>query len=198
MNTILFDGNAHQYTVAGRTIPSVTQVLKRLYDWDGIPDAVLEYARERGSMVHQACELYDTNDLDHDDLDQQLVGYMRAWQSFRQATGFIPKHIEKPFYSERLGVCGTPDRTGVLSSLTGKPSAVIEIKATAEISPVAALQLAGYQLILRDNDEPCDHRYIVLLQPSGKYKLQSCPSFLDIPVFLGELQSYKWRLRHGK
>lgn len=198
MNAISFDKETHRYTIAGRTIPSVTQVLKRLYDWDGIPDAVLEYARERGSMVHKACELLDCNDLDYDDLDAQLVPYMQAWKSFKQATGFIPKHIEQPFYSERLGVCGTPDRVGVLSSLTGKPAAVIEIKATAEISPVAALQLAGYQLILRDNDESCYHRYIVLLQPSGKYKLQSCPSVLDIPVFLGELQSYKWRLRHGK
>lgn len=194
---ISFDEAAHRYTVGGRTIPSVTQILQRMYTWDNIPNAVLENARDRGQGVHKACELWDYDTLDEQDLDHRLAGYVEAWNRFKTATGFIVTHSEQRFFSERLKVCGTPDRVGIMTEVAGRPHVVLEIKATCRISPVAGLQTAGYHLLLRDNGVLCDRRYVVQLLPSALYVLKEFASPLDIPVFMGELASYQWRIRNA-
>ena len=45
-----FDPAAHTYEVMGRRLPSVTQVLRILNNWGGIPAATLEAARAAGAQ----------------------------------------------------------------------------------------------------------------------------------------------------
>src|SRR5690348_16409857 len=89
MDELLFEPDNHVYTVNGIVVPSVTQILEPLVDFSKIPAAVLEYAKLRGEAVHLACELYDQNDLDIDNLDTVIVPYLEAWIKFKADTGFV-------------------------------------------------------------------------------------------------------------
>src|SRR3990167_10139218 len=107
-----FDQDAHKYYLDGVEIPGVTTVLKTAglsSVYDGFTDAAL-----RGLHVHQACEWLDLNDLDWSTVYPQWVGYVKAYERFKQETSFVPELIEWQGYQPALRFAGTIDREGVL------------------------------------------------------------------------------------
>lgn len=58
---IEFNEERHEYTVDGKIVPSVTQVLKKnglAPDLSHIPPSTLEKASERGTLIHKAVEMH--------------------------------------------------------------------------------------------------------------------------------------------
>jgi hypothetical protein len=206
-NKLTFNKETHEYFFNGAKLPSVTHILQDagIIDLSGIPFSRLEAAREFGSAVHLACQLYDEDNLNEKTLDHNLRPYLDAWVKFEkdtgfeiiefeEDTGFVIIENENPICSPKYRFAGTPDRVGRLDCLT-----IVDIKSTAELSPAIGIQTAGYQIAWNEtHEEKVKKRIAVLLQPDGKYKIESYKDKNDTNVFLAALSVFNWKKRNLK
>ncbi len=63
------EDHTYRHLPSLRQVPSVTTILKVMGTYRDIDPETLSYAAMRGTHVHQACELYDMDDLDIERLD---------------------------------------------------------------------------------------------------------------------------------
>ena len=169
-DTLHFEPTAHTYKLmpSGILLPSVSAIIAPLVDLSKIPVKNLDFARERGTAVHKACELFDMGTLDEEDLDEQIVAYVRAWAAFMYDWKPELTAIEQPGYHKSLLYAGTPDRWALWKNAKGKPLRVcIDMKATYKLSPAVQVQLSGYSLMA---DEPADELWSVRLKNDGTYE----------------------------
>lgn len=187
-----FDATTHRYTLGGKHLPSVTQVLQVLDQYEGVPLRVLEAAREFGVHVHLACELDDRGTLDEAALDRRLAPYLAGWRKFRRDTGFAPTHIEERIVHRQLGYAGTLDRLG---TLRGRP-ALVDIKSGMKPKSVGA-QTAAYAeaFVLTAGAKRRPARYCVQLS-EGDYRLHVLDDPADWPLFVSCLNVNRWRERN--
>ncbi len=144
-----FDRGTHRYTLNGVVVPSVTQVLRctGYIRFDGVPEHVLETARERGRRVHQALHFLAEGDLDPSTVDELDRGYMESALLYIAHRVRRVHAAELRVWSTRYGCAGTLDLLadhddGVLSIddfKTGQPDDV-----------AADLQTAAYLGFLRE------------------------------------------------
>lgn len=193
-----YEPEDHSYWLDDRRLPSVTQVLSVLSN--GYPAAVsaetLDHKRRLGQMVHRACELDDLGTLDESTVDPRIAPYLAAWRRFRADTGFVPTLIEERGYSREHGYGGTLDRVGEIANALS----IVDIKIVAKLTPVTALQTAGYaQLVLEMRGAEVKHRYAVQLR--GGDAQYRCERYRDDRgdrrVFLSLLQVYVWKVGRG-
>jgi len=194
---LTFDREQHAYTLDGAPVPSVTQILQAsgLIDFSGIPTYVLEAAKERGTVVHQAIHYYNERDLDVGQFCRDFptyAGYVQAWITFCDRRAFQPVLCEHRVASRRHQVAGTLDCLGLLD---GRP--VILDFATGRPQDVAKdLQLAAYlglalewqseDLALADFLRPRStvSRYAVALRKDGTFALEPYTAPTDYRRFL--------------
>lgn len=136
---LVFDEEQHTYCLDGRAVPSVTTVLK-----PATPDFEKYFtpeSRARGQRVHRMVNYDIEGTLDVGALDDELLSYYEAWQSFRLGTNFVPELSEQPVFYESFGYAGTLDLYGLLD---GKP-ALIDIK-TGVVTRTAKAQTMAYKM----------------------------------------------------
>lgn len=195
IDELQFDEATHTYTLNGRTLLSVTQVLKAagLTEYlDRIPPDVLEKARQRGVAVHAACQFLDEGDLDWNTVHPSIIGYVHAWEKFKTDTGIVFTEIEKRRYHPLYLFAGTPDRVGILN---GRPC-IPDIK-TYEAPEWGGIQTAGYEIMLRSKEIPLYDRYAVHLKDDGKYKITQYKDSEDGKMFMACLAVAQWKLKFG-
>jgi hypothetical protein len=187
-----FDAAAHRYTLGGKILPSVTQVLQLLDQFEDVPPAVLEEARRRGEHVHAVTELDDRGELDEASVNHALAPYLEAWRRFRRDSGFVPTRIEDRVVHRHLGYAGTLDRLG---TLRGRP-ALVDIKSGLKPKSVGA-QTAAYleAWMLNSGARRRPVRYCVQLNPDG-YRLHVLDDPADWPLFISCLNLHNWRSRN--
>lgn len=177
----------HVYTIDGKEclFPSVTEVLSKT----GFIDSrwFTEYARQRGTFVHDIVSWYLLKELDADSVDPALQGYFDAWVAFEKDTGFTCFETEHPKININYGYVGKPDLMGTM----GKHFCVIDVK-TGQIMPWTALQLAGYEMLY---DMP-KKRFALHLKENGKYSLKEFTDRKDKNIFLAALSCYHWQQNH--
>lgn len=134
-----FDPGAHRYTYDGQWVPSVTKILQatgtidtRWYNRAG---------RDRGSSVHELLEFVDLFGEGAEEAPEELRGYVRAYESFLETSGFRAEEVEHPLYyrfSSGEEYAGMLDRAGplngrrvVLDIKTGSPAAWHKLQAAA-------------------------------------------------------------------
>ena len=184
---IQFNGYLHEYKDGNKIIPSVTQVLSGvgLVDFSQISSSTLEYAAERGKMVHLITELYDRDELDISSVDPQLLGYFTGYLKFLEDYKIKEfTAIEKLVYSKKLGYAGTLDRKAVLS--TGL-KLLYDIK-TGVKHPAHGLQLTAYELA---DGEKQDQLGCVYLSADGGYQFE--PYQRCVSGWLAALSLHKWK-----
>lgn len=196
---LLFDEVKHQYTLDGVILPSVTQVLAGagLIDLSGIPAERLEAARLFGIAAHRATALSDKKTLDEKKLDIHLQPYLAGWKLFCQEYGFVPKYIEVPMCSQKYRVAGTPDRIG--NWRIDDCLIIPDIKTGFELSPANGIQLAGYELIVKEEIKPKVRikRLSVLLNNEGTYKIKQHKDKSDINIFMAALSIYNFKKKNN-
>lgn len=138
--TPLFDRYHHRYSVAGRVVPGVTEVLAPLCDLSRIPLPTLRAAAAYGTAVHKACELDDLGELHEESLDGALAAPLAAWRAFCRDHAVRWQLVEAPLYNPTFGYAGTVDRFG----LVGGQEAVVDIKTGTTLYPSVGPQLAAY------------------------------------------------------
>lgn len=172
MSDLVFDAENHLYYVDGIEIPSVTTILRPLVDYSMVPDFMLDYAADRGTQAHLACELFDRNDLDESDLDERLIPYLGAWKKFRTDSGFVIEANEQRLWNPRHKYCGTCDRVGMLN----RRRVVLEIKTTSTLMPATAVQCAAYLEAFNAGKPKGEHArgcVAVHLRNDGTYRLHT-------------------------
>lgn len=188
-----FEPVSHTYTLDGKRLPSVTQVLQIVGGYEGIPERVMEAARERGDAVHLATEFHDRGVLDAASIPAEIIGYFDAYLRFMDESQFVVTDIEQRVWSAKRGFAGTADRFGTMS----KTSCVLDIKCTAQHMPAAALQTAAYQFAaLESFGIVAKARFSLLLKPDGHYSLKEHTDPSDLSVFLSCLQVHIWKARN--
>ena len=136
----------HVYEFEGRIVPSVTQALQLagLDDLSRAPRHYVERAGAIGTAVHQACHFLDEDDLDVESLDAKIVGYVLAYQRFKEQRNFEPLVIEQrgvsidPYGCLPFGFC--LDRIGTI----GGVEILIEIKTASRRYDWWRIQTAAY------------------------------------------------------
>lgn len=179
---ITLDSNHVYHDESGAEVPGVTSILRaagliddRFFD---------EYSRDRGSLVHQACAMYDRDDLDMDALDPVLAPYVLGWARFRWESGFVPSLIESIVFNEHRFYAGTLDRTGDMNSFNW----LLDIKSGA-VQPWTALQTMAYSACIGGAHK----RGAVELRDDGTYKFTEYKDRADWQIFLSALAIVNWK-----
>ncbi len=194
---IQFDEVKHEYTLGGRKLPGVTSILKPFYgDLRYVQQDVLEYKSELGQAVHKAVELHVLGGLDYSTLVSPVAEYFDQFLRFEAETGFRAIAAEARVHSD-LGYAGTLDLAGYMHNMLG----VIDVKTTAALSPVVALQLAAYLRAFNERrekkQEVATRRFALRLTPD-KYRLVPFTEAGDFAVFLSLLKIHQWAETHNK
>lgn len=189
---IRFDEDTHAYYAGEQRLISVTQALNecdlRTIYYDN------EEAKERGRMVHKACQFLDEGDLDWGTVDPRIEGYVRAWEKAKDLLELSVLATEFTVYNSLYGYAGRPDVYALVGSLG--LNAVIDRK-TGEISPVTALQLAAYGYAIDPNT--VFGRFAVHLRSDGTFKVLTYPIGdyrRDVADFLSVLRVVVWQQRN--
>lgn len=191
MPTFHFDEATHTYTVDGRPVPSVTQVLQAvgIVDYSHIPPGTRKWALERGRMVHLYTQYDDQAMLDDSVVDPHVAPFLAAWRRFRLESGFTPDLIEHRGYNASFDYAGMLDRRGTLPKF-GR--VMLDIK-TNHAEEWVRLQLAGYSAFFPD---PASYtRVCVELKADETYRLIVCPAReyrSDFQDFIGALSTMRW------
>lgn len=188
----------HQYFIDGVEVPSVTTILKSA----GIIDDrfYTEVGRERGTAVHLACQLLDEDDLDFDSVAEEISGYLKAYQSFKKDSGFVPLKIEEGVYNRVYQYAGRYDRLG---EIDGK-IVLMDIK-TGAIPKWVELQLIGYETAIVDMGRvfqnfvnPVEELFALQLRENGAYTLKAIEGGREKQeVFLSAVRLYHWKKNNG-
>lgn len=183
---LTFDANDHTYRFKGRLVPGVTSVLEQLQVLDGVTRDVLDAARDFGSNVHAACDLFNRDDLDIDALHPALVPYLNGWRRFLDETGFTVTASEQRVFSPKLFYAGTADAFGTMHGTTW----VVDIK-SGVVPDTVGPQLAAYQQAAIDRPR----RRLCVQLLDGNYKLHECKDLGDFAIFQSALNLYRYRLQ---
>lgn len=190
-----FDSTTHTYTVDGRRVPSVTQVLELA----GLVDKTwfTDFGRDRGTYVHQMLELDDQGDLDEGALDPQLVPHLTAWRACCAAGRAAWTHIEHRMADATVGVAGTADRIGTFAgALT-----IADIK-SGHPEDYIAIQLGGYAYLAELTGTVPSAKRVkrigVFVRGDGSYRVIEYADRSDIDVFRAALVVAQWRLAHPR
>ena len=193
---LTFDAAKHEYRLDGAVVPSVTQVLAPLYDFDRIPADVLERKRQIGKALDDLIELDLRDDLDESSIDPALDGYFKAWRLFSKEKRVSVLELQKPVFSKTFRFAGTPDFWGTLDD----HAALVDWKCTADMHPAVALQTAGYELAGEESIVGWPRgirRYGVQFKPDGTYAITQYIDKQDRGTFLSLLSLQNWKARNG-
>ncbi len=175
--SLQFNAATHTYAWAGQVVPSVTQILRPLYDFSSVPPGVLAAKAELGTMVHAACELHDQGRLDESSIDEDCLPYVEAYRAWRHASGAVILLNEQQVYHGMHRYAGTLDRVVSIDD----EEWVIDLKTSASIHRGTGPQTAAYEQALNFG-RPL-RRGALQLRPDGSYRLHEFTSPRDWVLF---------------
>jgi hypothetical protein len=182
----------HVYRLDGDVIPGVTEILKaggygNPSETEGgfvISEDVIENARERGIIIHEAISLLVKKQLDWDTVDDECTPYVEAFQSWMEETGFYAVESEALFYDPEYQYCGTRDLVGYI----GDELVIADPKSgSAGLKPWHKYQLAAYAYPMSERGTKWPRRIMLHLKKDGKCKPHEFPrakASWDMEVFL--------------
>lgn len=186
---LAFDAERHEYRLDGKVLPSVTQVLAIINDFDSIPRAILENARDRGERLHAAINLYNRDDLDLESLDDETRDNVHAWARFLRESGAVVIASEQPVYHPTFRYAGTPD---VVLEWNGR-IVVPDIKASFAVPRTVGAQCAAYaEAYSLQMNTKRPERYCIHLK-DGNYTAHRRTDPSDWQLFLSCLNVYRFK-----
>lgn len=181
----------HTYWLDGKQIPSATEILKS----NGVIDDrfFYKYSRDRGSLIHSACQYYAEGDLDISSVDPKIKGYVDAYERAVFDLGFTPKECEKPIFHKTLLYGVTPDQVGVFGVTEG----LLELK-TGIIQPFTAIQTALQAMAIWPLEYLNKKRIGVELHSDGTYKIEEFKNLDDFGVAISMVALLNWKKQNLK
>jgi hypothetical protein len=178
-NDFTFDAAAHAFWLEGKRIFSSTQILAmaNLCDYSFLSADEREYSMARGTSVHWMTQLEDEGALDYRRVPKAMRGYRKAWNLWKERSGFTPLAIEKKFVS-RYGFAGIIDRVGIFKMPRWSGTQVVVDIKTGAVANHVAYQLVSYTMGAAEDDpnKASRIRRIALrLSDDGTYKVREFP-----------------------
>jgi len=160
-----FDPETHTYTIDGRRIPSVTEIMADLIPgWHAG-----EWYLQRGQAVH-ACAAMIAQGLEFDH-DPRIAGQVAACRKFfRDAQPWV-ELCEYPLFSRMHQYGGTVDL--LVSKMNGIRVGPVVIDYKASLTAAVPIQLAAYAALIAENfSQFSKARYGIgiELRDNGSYK----------------------------
>ncbi len=185
-----FDPESHTYTLDGRTIPGVTDVLKAEGFIDTSNPWYTDWHRDRGHYVHEAIALDVQGELDADTLDPAIEGLVASARRYWSALPDLRiAAIEEPIHHPVHQYGGTLD----LAIAGGHRDSIIDWKAGGP-ERWHGLQLAAYEEIWWATRGKLCNRFTVHLDADGgtpRCVEHTHPA--DRGTFLAALACYRWK-----
>ena len=156
----MFSPETHTYTIAGRPVPSVTQVIREI-----LGDAMWmasDWYLERGRAVHACAALIAQGKAFEN--DPAIDGQVAACRKFFAEVKPEVLDVERQLYSECYQFAGTMDMRCRLPERNGSRDVIIDWKSS--LSKVAEIQVGAYGVMCL----PPKWGMIVALQEDGNYK----------------------------
>lgn len=153
---LTFDESSHTYRLDGRVVPSVTQILGKVYPfvYGGIPQAILERKARVGAAVHKAIELFIAGALDEDSVHSEVRPYLDSFTRWWDDVQAYEVRLEERLYSP-AGYAMTRDFVGRIEGRLW----LIDWKTTSYRGPTHGLQLTGYNHV-PDRADVCGCLYL--------------------------------------
>ena len=208
-NKLEFDKKKHVYSVKGRTILSVTEVLPDipehlLYKQSFIDKALL------GIRVHDCADTINNYYKAHcgeipcedvykgSSFQKEDDPYVKAYLKFIKEKRPTIIASERKMFHKLYNYAGTVD---LIMEIKGKRGAY-DIKTTSKVAPYARLQLAAYVRMWNHENPETEvfNRGIIHLKPDGTYaqvSYQVKDLKNDMEIFLCFLRSRQWMAAHG-
>lgn len=184
MQVLEFDAALHEYRLGGRVLPSVTQILGDVGFYERV--GMDPWYAERGTAVHEYCQLDDEDDLAEESVTPEMKGYLEAWRRFRKESKAKVLSIEERIYHPVYGYAGTLDRIVKI----GRDEAIVDLK-TGSPARWHAIQTGAYAAA-KQGKAPY-RRFACYLKDDGSYSLQEHKDRADGAVWLSALTVWKWR-----
>lgn len=172
MPELLFYPETHTYTLDGKEIPSVTQLIE-IYSTAKVEensdlDLTFESAAERGTLLHGYLEHRLTGgEVEDYEIPDAYSGYVEAIELFLLEHELEPMLIETPMHN-RGYFAGTPDYIGGFDGDT----AILDWKFISQIQKTkVGAQLNGYRIMAERNDIYIDKLYCIQFLANGQYRL---------------------------
>lgn len=187
---LTFDESSHRYFLGGVEIPSVSAIIRPIYDkiYGEISQSTLDVASDRGTRIHRAIEFmykYGYNSGTPD-----IQGYLEGYSKFRNDhRDWIQKHAELRTYHKSLLFGMTIDQ------VYDTPSGIVicDLKTPKIAHPKAwSVQLSGYKIGYESQHEKVSEIVALQLFESGKYVLHKLSDETD--VFLSCLQIFRFEV----
>lgn len=177
---LLFEEEEHIYTKHGRVYESVTQKIKKagLSENFGMVSAeVMDAARQRGKLVHMACEFYNEGVLNLDSVHESIRGYVLGYIRFRKECNIEICAVEQRLCAditpmegtEDVPLAATPDLVCIIDGIR----AVVDLKTSQTMNKPMGIQTAGYRFLWNyiHKLQPIEQRFGLKLKPNADYKL---------------------------
>lgn len=180
-----------KYFVDGVRWPSVTEVLS-FSGWsrfDHVDPEILRRAAERGTLVHEATEQVDEGTFDWVNLREDLHGYIRAFEKFKNDYKYSVLKSEEVVLNHQYCFGGQYDR---LCELDGELT-ILDVKTSSKPSVSWGLQTAAYALAAPEDIQ----KRVTLRLGDGNYDLNTWASPDDSRNFLDALKVVWAQVRAG-
>lgn len=201
MTALMFDAATHAFSVEGRRVPSVTQILRDagLVDYEHCT----EEGKWRGSGIHRAIHIELTQGLDWTSIPETWHPYVGAARQYVDDHHAAIVEIERQVVSRIFGFAGVLDAILALHARCnpwcGGPrlSSLTDWKSGAPVK-ATALQLAGYQhAYYEETHILVPHRVAVQLKPDGTCHPTEYTNRTDRDRFLAALTIANLRREYG-
>ena len=159
---LTFDEAAHKYTLAGRVIPSVTQIIGNVFPRQYSPG---DYYLQRGSALHKAIQFLAMGRLDFNSVDASYRPKLEAYEKAVAELDINILYSEKRLASHTLLFAGTIDAYATCCNIP----TLIDYKSSIE--PTVLLQLSAYWYLLKECGWELPAKALALeLKDDGNYK----------------------------
>lgn len=140
---IQFDASTHKYWHDGQRVISVTQALEATGLFFYPETMEMLEARGRGTIVHDATELFDKGTLDWNSLDDVIEPYVLQYEEAKHDLKFTVKEWEVKVYHKTLDYAGRFDKLATYQ----RKKVIIDLKTGTQIRQDKwhHLQVAAYR-----------------------------------------------------
>lgn len=202
-SALQFDPVTHRYTANGRRVRSVTQALYAAglvdFSW------CTEFARWRGSAVHQAIHLELTTGLDWSSLPESFHPFVNAATEYLRDHHALVIETERRVYSPTYNYAGTLDvifrehsTCGVKCMAPSKGRVIITDWKSGAPVKATALQLAAYaHAYYEETGTLLQERRAVHVKASGEYQATTYTDRADRNRFIAALTVAELRCEYG-
>lgn len=174
----------------------VTKIIGSVFPFpiEHIPEGVLQASQDFGTAVHETVRLYLKGTLNLATLDPVLVKYLEQFKKWQKDTNFKVMGCSKRLVSKKYNFTGELDLWGEDMGILTIP----DIKTTATISKTVGVQLAGYEILLREYLKTAGKiKRRILRLHDDRYDYLPLDDKGDLSVFLSCLCIHNFKKRIG-